>query len=585
MRQIYNKSALEKLSSPDQLDRMVLVAGRYLWVFFAAVALILAVVFYWAFFTIVPVNLEASGIYLHAGATEILYAQNSGLVSEVLAQRGDMVSKGDVLAYISVTDEAGEVEKLNARIAEVEAIGFESQGDLPSTDNAQLLEIKRSLMTMDEALKANAAALELKKALCDEAKKDARAKKEQLGESEAAYYGSVQTSGQTPSIEYSQAQSDYSLAQSNASSMYNLYLQYQNAFDGAFMQFRALLPCSSDGSCPPNPEDPYYVAAAAANPTLSLEYSKVMAAYKSMQAYQNEYANAQYALENAQARSEQAKRIYEGQQDYESARSAFNTVAYSEYSRALSDYVNAESKYQSLKSEVSVSEMQLDLERAQLEEQTLSLRAQFENTKGAILDQLVKERQNYTDRMERATVEASADGELHELTITEGSAVQQGNRIGSVMQKDAKQSELLCYVPLAQAKQIAPGMTVRVYPSTVNRQEYGHISGVVSHVGEHPASTLDMYTGIGNESLVSVFEQQGPVLEVRCTLDKDESTLSGYDWSTQKGAEVILLPYTYMSVSIETQHKRPIDVILPYIKDKLSFQKHFDEGRIWDVNM
>ena len=128
---------------------------------------------------------------------------------------------------------------------------------------------------------------------------------------------------------------------------------------------------------------------------------------------------------------------------------------------------------------------------------------------------------------------------------------------------------------LQNAKKLSLGMTVRAYPTIVNRQEYGYMAGKVCEIGQYPASSAEMLSDVGGEALVSEFQKLGPVIAVRCELEKDENTASGYKWSTKKGGDVVIPPCTLMSVSIETERKAPVDIIIPYIKEKLSFDKRF----------
>ena len=573
MRQIYNKSALEKLSSPDQLDRMIIVTPRRLWIFMAAAVAVLAVTLVWALRGRVPVNLDADGVYMNVGGTEVLYAQNNGLISQVLVRTGDKVQKGDVLAHIRVVEEAEAAAQISERMEQLSPLTFDSIGDLPTSDNAQLLEIKRSLITLDAGVAANRASLTLKQRLRDEAKADADGKKAVLDNSQNAYYASLQGTGQTPYIEYSQAQSAHTLAQSTAAGLNNLYLQAESAYQTARKSFQATYPTCSDGAIckqySDDPMDPNY------NAGYAVAKAQLQAARNAADAYKSEYGAAESAAKDAGRKANATKNTYEGQQDYETIRASFNTLSYAEYTKALSAYTNAEAKYQSLRSEVSVLEMQMGLEQDSLAAQTRTLRAQFDNVKGSLLDKLAQERKKYEDKMEKATVNATADGLVYELSMAQGGAVQQGGRVGSILVGDTGVNTVVCYVPLQSAKKLSPGMRVRAYPSVVNRQEYGYIAGTVREVGAYPASAAEMLADVGGEALVEQFARLGPVIAVRCELERDENTASGYRWSTKKGGDVVIPPCTLMSVSIETEQKAPIDIIIPYIKEKLSFDKKF----------
>lgn len=572
MRQIYNKSALEKLSSPDQLDRMIIITSPRLWIFLLAVAVVLAVSLIWAIKGSVPVNLDADGVYMNTGGTDILYAQNTGLVSKITVKTGTQVKKGDTLAYIRVVDEAEEADRLKERIEELKKISFDGQGDLATNDNSQLLEIKRNIITLGSGVETNRASLALKRKMRDDAYQDAANKKAEMDERQNAYYTSVKSTGQTPNIEYSQAQSKFSLATSTASGLNNLYLQAQSAYETALAAYKSQY-VGSDGKVINDYSD--VPGTANYNAEFAAAKAQVKAASVAVDAYKSEYSTAQSSSKDAENRLNAIKGIYEGQQDYEASRASFNTVSYSEYTRALSAYTNAEAKYQNLVSEVNVLEMQLGLEEDNLSAQTQTLRVQFDNTKGSLINQLEDQRKKYLEKMEKAVVQATADGVLYELSMAEGGAVQQGGRVGSILVGNTQMNTVVCYVPLQNAKKLSPGMTVRAYPTIVNRQEYGYMAGKVCEIGQYPASSEEILSDVGGEALVNEFQKMGPVIAVRCELEKDENTASGYKWSTKKGEDVVIPPCTLMSVSIETEKKAPVDIIIPYIKEKLSFDKRF----------
>ena len=87
-------------------------------------------------------------------------------------------------------------------------------------------------------------------------------------------------------------------------------------------------------------------------------------------------------------------------------------------------------------------------------------------------------------------------------------------------------------------------MEVLVYPTTVNKQEYGHMTATVVNVDNYVTSTESLRTQLGNDTLVETFLNDGPVIAVTCELKEDDNTSSGYYWSSSKGKDVMLLEGT-----------------------------------------
>ena len=171
-------------------------------------------------------------------------------------------------------------------------------------------------------------------------------------------------------------------------------------------------------------------------------------------------------------------------------------------------------------------------------------------------------------------IRSSLSGRIIEMTVVEGNAVSSGSAICHVSRSSSEDDNtVICYVPATKGRKIQKGMKVEVYPTTVNRQEYGHMNAVVSSVDEYVTSQEDIRNKLADPSLVEAFTGAGPVVGVVCDLEKDVSTASGYKWSSKKGAEVTLDPGTMVGVDIVTEEKAPITMLIPLLKDKLSVKR------------
>ena len=54
-------------------------------------------------------------------------------------------------------------------------------------------------------------------------------------------------------------------------------------------------------------------------------------------------------------------------------------------------------------------------------------------------------------------------------------------------------------------------------------------------------------------------------------------TASGYTWSTKRGKDIKLSTGTLVSATIITENKKPIELLIPYLKNKLDFVEEEDE--------
>ena len=167
-----------------------------------------------------------------------------------------------------------------------------------------------------------------------------------------------------------------------------------------------------------------------------------------------------------------------------------------------------------------------------------------------------------------ANVISPYGGEVTELRVAPGSAVTAGLPILSV-QPDLDQLDVLIYVPSIMAKQIHAGFEAQISPSTVRREEYGYLRGEVTSVADYPATPAALMRNFQNEPLVGSLTGGGPVTELHIRLFADNATPSGYRWSSRLGPRMKLSSGTLVSAEIVTRRQRPIDFVLPSVKEML----------------
>ncbi len=195
---------------------------------------------------------------------------------------------------------------------------------------------------------------------------------------------------------------------------------------------------------------------------------------------------------------------------------------------------------------------------------------QFDNAKDAALAAIDKELQEQDEQMRKSQIRATKSGILAGMRITEGSAVQAGSVVTNVKpflnsSQIYDSDTVISYVPVSEGRKIKEGMEVNVYPSTVNKNEYGHMKGKVTEVAEYVTSKDDISNELGDASLVDSFLKNGPVVAVTIELEMDPSTVSGYYWTNKKGAEVELDAGTVVTTDTIIEKKAPISMLIPYI--------------------
>ena len=163
------------------------------------------------------------------------------------------------------------------------------------------------------------------------------------------------------------------------------------------------------------------------------------------------------------------------------------------------------------------------------------------------------------------SIRSDFHGRVIEVLARQGQRVLEGQAIVTC-DRALTLLEVEIFVPAAEGKKILPGMRIQVVPSTVQREEYGFMTGKVSSVDLFPISRDALLSWLKNDKLVDSVMQKGPLLSVLGSLDRDPSTKSGFHWSSLKGADVELTAGTMGTAEVVVSQQPPAALVLPAIK-------------------
>jgi HlyD family secretion protein len=116
---IFRKVALERLSSPEQLDQLLQVTDPRGWLALAALGALLLTSLGWGVFGSIPTEATGEGILLRRGGVSNLVAAESGQVEELLVSVGDVIEKGQVVARIRQDELLRQIQDTRDRLADV----------------------------------------------------------------------------------------------------------------------------------------------------------------------------------------------------------------------------------------------------------------------------------------------------------------------------------------------------------------------------------------------------------------------------------------------------------------------------------
>jgi HlyD family secretion protein len=166
-----------------------------------------------------------------------------------------------------------------------------------------------------------------------------------------------------------------------------------------------------------------------------------------------------------------------------------------------------------------------------------------------------------------AEITSTYDGRVVEVRVTVGDVLAPGTPIVSLERSAGKGGlEALLYVDSRLGKRVRPGMQVNLAPSTVRRERHGVMTAEITRVESYASTRRGMMRALHNESLVDAFmaDTASAPIAIRAQLQLDESTPSGYRWSSGRGPNLVLSSGTRLEAAITTSTQRPLSLVFSW---------------------
>lgn len=161
--QIFRKVALDRLSSPEQLDQLMHTTSPRGWIALTALWLLLAVAVAWGFVGELPERVLGSGILTRAGGVLEVVGPAPGRVTRLAVQVGDTVRAGQVVAWIDQPSLRAQVEEARLQLAamrrdQAQGLGFRAADETLQAE--RMAQQRTSLQGTIEASEQSLASLE-----------------------------------------------------------------------------------------------------------------------------------------------------------------------------------------------------------------------------------------------------------------------------------------------------------------------------------------------------------------------------------------------------------------------------------------
>ncbi|MCW8133525.1 MAG: NHLP bacteriocin system secretion protein [Planctomycetota bacterium] len=117
--EIFRSASLERLSSPERLDRMLTLNSLKSWVLLLGLGLVVVAGVYWSFHGRIPINVRGRAVILRPMKVVGLQSQTAGMIKSLNLKVGDEVRAGQVLAVVEQPGLKKQVELERNRLREL----------------------------------------------------------------------------------------------------------------------------------------------------------------------------------------------------------------------------------------------------------------------------------------------------------------------------------------------------------------------------------------------------------------------------------------------------------------------------------
>ena len=544
-KQLFRQESLERLSSPEKLDRLMQIVDRRDWLPLSTLGALVVAAIIWSIFGRIPVNVTSKGLLILPRRVVNIQSPVEGQLKNLEVKPGDCIEKDEVIATIDPFEIRQKLQLEREKLAQLQ--GQEQQADTLQNQRTDLevLAIRQEQASkrqrLQDALRLSPV---LKEREIEAIEQERTTVQRQLTEAQAL----------TPTLRDKELKA---------------IAEQQISIEQQLTDAQAIAPVLKERS----------------QKRRSLAEQGAISTDQILEAEQQYKQNLQDISKlKAELKQLESQRT-EVEQKY-----LDNLDLIGQYRAKLRELnvkeTETQQKYQenlSTISQLKAELQQLDTQVKILEQQNLEASAGRKNPIQEVRQSIAQLEQQVKFNKQ---IKSPYSGCILELTANNSSVLAPGDPLGSVkidqrseqapssyggvISDDASDSiTSVAYFPVGDGKKIQSGMKMYVTPDTVRRERFGGIVGTVTQVSPFPITKQGAASLVGNAEVVEeIVSQVGSVIAVQAKLQLDPSTPSGYKWSSSTGPknlEISSGTTTIARVTIEKQ--APIALVLPILRE------------------
>ncbi|MEM7595339.1 MAG: NHLP bacteriocin system secretion protein, partial [Cyanobacteria bacterium P01_A01_bin.83] len=140
---VFRQESLERLSSPERLDRLMRVVNPKAWIPLTTLGFLSLTALVWSILGRIPVTVQGAGVLIYPSTVVPLQAKSSGQLVELNVKQGELVEKGEVIATIDRQDLREQLVIAENKLAQI-------QGQNSEADSVQVQRKEQDLRSITE---------------------------------------------------------------------------------------------------------------------------------------------------------------------------------------------------------------------------------------------------------------------------------------------------------------------------------------------------------------------------------------------------------------------------------------------------
>ncbi|WP_445633144.1 NHLP bacteriocin system secretion protein [Nostoc sp. DSM 114161] len=118
---LFRKEALERASSPEELDQIMQVVSPKKWLPLVAVGSLVATGLTWSFLGRIPITVTGTGIIVYPSTVTLFQSPIAGKLRTINVRVGDYVTRGDVLATLDQSELLKQLQLVRSKLQQLQA--------------------------------------------------------------------------------------------------------------------------------------------------------------------------------------------------------------------------------------------------------------------------------------------------------------------------------------------------------------------------------------------------------------------------------------------------------------------------------